>query len=239
MDWPTPIEAVDEFYTGNLSAPKALFKDLQITGLGSKRPTGQRKLLWSSLAILSVAALEAGLEELVFSAHGVRANSGSTTKEARKRIVEHTLMTPSPWKIQNVLFDQFGCAPPSTLPDCARFALLAKKESNRGAGKGTKQTGPKTWEELVCLHSALNHIRNATAHGDVKKLSNLPDSAEGTLWLRTKDGAWSVQQPHGLNGLRVVVSMYNVVAHTLEHAVDGFEVHNELRSPDELIKYES
>ncbi len=235
--WPTPDGAVREFYTAHLPLALALFRDLQVKTPGSGRPAGQRKLLWSATFVLAVAALEAGLEELVFSAHGQRMSlSGCTTRKARQDLVEGALMTPGPRKIERLLESQFGLAP-SALPSVARFEARSKVWAKGGAGKGDPRSGPNTWPELAAYLRAIMHIRNGTAHGDVVKLRNPPTECEGLLWVPLESGGWSMQLPHTLTALRAIVSVYNTVAYELDQALGLFAVMSPLRAPGELVDY--
>lgn len=235
--WPTPDGAVSEFYAAHLPLPLALFRDLQVKTPGSGRPPGQRKLLWSATFVLAVAALEAGLEELVFSAHGRRMGlSGSTTRKVRKGLVEGALMTPGPEKIEQLLESQFGISA-SALPSVAEFEARAKAWAKGGAGKGSPQPGPSTWPELAAYLKAIMHIRNGTAHGDVVKLRNPPTQCEGLLWVPLQGGGWSMQLPHALTALRAIVSVYNTVAHELDQSLGLFVGASPLRAPGDLVDY--
>ena len=58
------------------------------------------------------------------------------------------------------------------------------------------------------------------------------------MWVQLGNGTWSVQQPHGLTTLRVVVSTYNTVAHALDNSLPGFAAAQFLRAPDEVADYQ-
>ncbi len=237
VHWPTPEDAVREFYGAHLQLPLALFEDLQVKTPGSGRPAGQRKLLWSATFVLSAAALEAGLEELVFSAHGRRMRqSGTATKKTRQSLVENALMTPGPAKIEKLLESQFGIVP-SSVPQIARFEARRKDWAKGGAGKGDSQPGPHTWAELMKYLGAIMHIRNGTAHGDVVKLRNSPANCEGLLWVRLQGGGWSMQLPHAITALRTIVSVFNTVAYELDDAVGLYSKASPLQSPNDLVTY--
>ena len=85
------------------------------------------------------------------------------------------------------------------------------------------------------------HVRHATAHGDVRKQVNLPPArvGEGLVWVETKAGAWTVQQPRGLTTLRVVAATYNTVAAALDAEIAIFGGRESPRiGPDQLAHYD-
>lgn len=236
--WPDPTEAVSAFYSSQLRLPLGLFEDLQVKTPGGGRPAGRRRELWSATCVLGVAALEAGLEELFFSAFGVlTGRAGPTSRDVRRRLVEDVLVTPGPRKIVNLLDAHFGVSL-GDLPPIARFEARRKAWALGGSGKGEMVQGPISWKELSDLHSALMWIRNGTAHGDAVKLHLPPPTAEGMIWVQWKDGKkWSIQQPHVLTGLRTVVAVYNTVAYELNEALDLFGDEAPLRAPNSLVDY--
>jgi len=238
IKWPIPIESVNDFYNTHMNIPLTLFRDLQPKKKGSQRPAGQRKTLWTATIILAAAALEVGLEQIVSSAHGVRSPSVDPARVDRKRLVEDPLMTPSPVKIRNLLFAHFGIEL-DALPPQARFEVRFKAWAKGGAGQGTAQPGPRDWSELASHLDAVNHIRNGAAHADQKKLNRPPASAEGLLWVPLQNDGWSIQQPHGLNALRVVTAVFNTVAMALDQSLSLFGDQQILRNPDDVVTYEA
>ncbi len=237
VHWPTPEDAVKEFYGAQLKLPLALFNHLQVKSPGSGRPKGPRPVLWSATYVLAISALEAGLEELVFSAHGVLTNrSGATKRDIRKILVEKPLVTPSAQTIANLLEAQFGVVL-SAVPPVAQFEARTKPWAKGGAGQGSAVPGPTSWRELAEFQSAVMHVRNGTAHGDMVKLRNPPKDCQDLLWVALQSGGWSMQLPHAMTALRTIVSVYNTVAHELDAAVGLFSSASPLRSPNWLVKF--
>jgi hypothetical protein len=105
-----------------------------------------------------------------------------------------------------------------SVPEACRFTLRDKPKLRHGDGRGRSVPGPKTWSELRKYHEAVQHIRNATAHDDIRKRSKAPDYGQGTLWIPAKRG-WSVQVPQVISGLRVCVAVYGTVAESLGNAL--------------------
>ena len=221
------------------ACPLALWRYIQPTEKGSKRPRGPRKDLWAATLVLAVASLEAGLEELVLSAHGHRLGTigNPLTKKLREALVEGPLMTPTSAKIDHVLISQFGLEL-GALPSAARFEARHKDWAKGGSSLGTPRWSPRTWSDLKQFLDALMHIRNGTAHGDVVKLRHPPRTAVGYLWLTTESGGWSIQQPHALTGLRTVVAVFNAVADALDQELGLFAAKSSLRSADRLFAYD-
>lgn len=236
--WPDPDSAVDDFYDVHLKAPLALFADLQVKTRGSGRPAGRRRTLWSATCMLAVASLEAGLEELVFSAFGVlTGRAGATKREIRRTLVEDPLVTPGPVKIARLLEAHFGVEL-DRLPKIARFEARRKMVAKGGSGKGDPVAGPRSWADLGRYHEALMHIRNGAAHGDTTKIHNPPSTAEGLLWVIQQGGGWSIQQPHAYTALCTVVSVFNTVAHGLDRRLSLFANPTPLRHPNDVVRYQ-
>lgn len=219
-NWPTFSVESGRFYEDHLRRPRLLLAEFTATGRGSGRRPGPRDLLWQSVAAFAVAALEAGLEDLVFSAHAARLRCegasitvGCSTPHANPRswLAETRLMAPSAQKVERVLFADFGLML-DVLPTTAAFTMMTKISSKGGAGRGVPKPSPGTWAELRHYLDTLAYIRNATAHADAGKLGACPAHCEGDLWLTKNDGSWSVQQPHGLTSLRAVLAIYNSIA---------------------------
>ena len=188
-----------------------------------------------------MAALEAGLEDLIFAAHAarlnvegtaIRRNTNSPDANPRPWLVETRLMAPSVQKLERVLFTDFGLML-GALPHSARFTVLTKDEPNRGSGRGNPKSGPSSWSELRRYLEVLNYIRNATAHADAKKLLSPPTGCEGELWVTKDDGTWSVQQPHGLTGIRSALAVYNTIADALNSTL-GRPSSLSLQPPDSV-----
>jgi len=225
--WPIFADEASRFYSDHLRRPRLLLDEFTATGAGSGRRKGPRDLLWQSVAVSSVAALEAGLEDLVFAAHAARLGyegqsitPGVNTphKNPRSWLVEARLMAPGPAKVEQVLFADFGLML-DVLPATAKFTMMTKESSKGGAGRGVPKAGPVAWAELRKHLDTLAYIRNATAHADAGKLGACPPHCKGALWLQKADGSWSLQQPHGLTALRAALAIYNTVAEVLRSAL--------------------
>ncbi|WP_373069902.1 hypothetical protein [Gemmatimonas sp.] len=221
--WPLFATAASQFYNGHLARPRKLFAAFVPVQKGSGRPAGPRELYWPTTIALAIAALEAGLEDVLFAAHGVRQgdegnpitnNVNCVDGNPHKWLVADRLMAPGSQKIERVLFADFGVVL-GALPQSARFAPISKPWSKGGYSRGTAIAGPTTWSGLRAYLDAMNHIRNATAHGDATKLGQSPTACKGTLWLLQQSGAWSVQLPHALTALRATLSVFNVVVTAL------------------------
>lgn len=217
--WPVFSDEVHGFTRGALSRPLKLFEAFTAKGTGSGRRPGPRNLYWQSVAAFSISALEAGLEDMVLAAHAVRQGSegqvmsatNSLGKGTRRWLVEDRLVSPNPAKIERVLFTDFGVLL-TGLPSEAQFDARKKAWARGGSGRGARFPGPSTWEGLSKYLETLNYVRNAAAHGDAAKFAKPPGTCEGTLWVRLEDLTWTVQQPHALTALRVVLATYNTVA---------------------------
>ena len=240
--WPVFADEASRFYSDHLRRPRLLLDEFTATGTGSGRRKGPRDLLWQSVAVSSVAALEAGLEDLVFSAHAARLGyegqsitRGVNTPHSNPRswLVESRLMAPGASKVEQVLFADFGVMLGS-LPATASFTAMIKVSSNAGDGSGQPKGGPKEWKELRQYLETLTYIRNATAHADAGKLGACPPHCEGALWLQRADGSWSLQQPHGLTALRAVLAIYNTVVEGLRAALAIASV-PKLTTPDKIV----
>lgn len=218
--WPTFSAVTSGFAPGPFSRPHKLFTEFAVKQAGSGRPGGPRDLLWQTVVVASVAALEAGLEELLLGAHaarngcegdpvlpGINAPDGNLGKW----LVEDRLMAPNQEKISRILFGDFGIMLGS-LPTEARFEARRKTRSNAGSGKGEPVAGPRRWAELRDYVEMVSYIRNAAAHGDATKLTSPPSKQHGLLWVRKANGVWSVQQPHALTALRAVLATFNLAA---------------------------
>ena len=219
-NWPTFKFESGRFYEDHLRRPRRLLAEFTATGRGSGRRSGPRDLLWQSVAAFAVAAIEAGLEDLIFSAHAARLGCegtpiifGGSTPHGNPRswLVETRLMAPGALKVERVLFADFGLML-DVLPPTARFTMMTKASPKAGAGRGVPKQSPTTWAELRDCLDTLAYIRNATAHADAGKLGARPAHCEGDLWLTKNDGSWSIQQPHGLTALRSVHAIYNCIA---------------------------
>lgn len=239
--WPDFVAETAGFYSGPLIRPRKLFEAFVAKGNGSGRRAGPRDLYWQTVAASSLAALEAGLEDLLLAAHGARQGSeghkvlkgsNSVDSNPRKWLVEDRLMAPDARKIERVLFADFGVLL-DNLPDSATFRARHKDWSKGGAGRGTDVPGPATWRELGKYLNTLHYIRNAMAHGDATKLGKCPAECEGLLWLQKQDGYWSVQQPHALTALRTVVAVFNTAAEGLASTL-GRPVLTTLTRPDTI-----
>lgn len=221
-NWPVFRDVASGFYVGPLARPRRLLIEFTATGEGSGRRAGPRGLLWQAVAISSVAALEAGLEDLLLAAHAVRAQAEGAPVQAgtnapepkvRKWLADDRLMGPNAQKIDRILFADFGLLL-GPLPVEGRFRPRRKTQPHAGSGQGREVDGPTTWGHLREYLDTLGFIRNAAAHGDAAKLG-LPPSylkCEGDLWLKKANGHWSVQQPHALTAVRTVLAVHNTIA---------------------------
>ena len=221
--WPTFATEASRFYSDHLLRPRRLLREFTATGTGSGRRRGPRDLLWQSVTASTVAALEAGLEDLIFAAHAARlgcegdaiiAGKNTPHKNPRGWLAESRLMAPNALKVERVLFADFGLML-NGLPPSATFTLMTKQSSSGGDGRGAPQRGPQTWKELGHFLDTCAYLCNATAHADVGKFGRLPPHCEGSLWLKKNDGSWSVQQPHGLTALRAALAVYNTIAEAI------------------------
>jgi hypothetical protein len=154
--WPVFAVEANCFYKDHLRRPRLLLAEFTASGTGSGRRKGPRDLLWQSVAASAVAALEAGLEDLVFSAHAARLGyeglpitPGINTphKNPRGWLVESRLMAPGASKVEQILFTDFGLML-DALPLAAQFTIMTKESSKAGAGRGQPKVGPKRWAEL-------------------------------------------------------------------------------------------
>jgi hypothetical protein len=242
--WPNFDEEAGRFFTSHLGRPRALFDAFVARGAGSGRREGPRHLYWQTVMVFSFAALEAGLEDLLFAAHGVRrgaegqpieAGKNSPDRNPRSWLVEKRLQNPNSDVVSRALFQDFGVVI-SALPQGARFEVRRKASSLGGSGRGEARPGPRDWQGLRPYLNTLSYIRNATAHGDPAKLhEGRPAHCEGDLWLKLQNGRWSVQQPHALTALRTSVSVFNTVAVELAGALKRTPPSN-LTKPD-LIRF--
>lgn len=240
--WPIFEKEAGRFFGTHLGPPRALFNAFLAKGSGSGRREGPRHLYWQTVAVFAFASLEAGLEDLLFAAHGARqgsegkpvsAGSNSPDRNPRDWLVSKRLQNPSPQVVSRILFQDFGVVI-GDLPPIARFEVRRKLSSKGGSGRGDATPGPSDWKELSLYLDALSYIRNATAHGDPEKLHEAqPRYGEGALWLKLQNGRWSVQQPHALTALRTALSVYNTVAVELATAL-GVDVPNGLVEPDTI-----
>lgn len=221
--WPDFTTEAERFYGDHMSRPRKLFEAFTAKGKGSGRRPGPRTLYWQTVVLSSLAALESGLEDLVYAAHGARQGAGghvvtkgvnAVDSNPRKWLVEDRLMAPDARKIERLVFAEFGLLL-DDLPHSANFKARKKAWSKGGSGRGEEIAGPTTWRDLAEYLDTMHYIRNATAHGDAAKLGNCPKKANGVLWLQKKDGDWSVQQPHALSSLRATVAAFNTVAEGL------------------------
>lgn len=238
--WPDFEPQVESFFSTHLYRPRKLFAAFVPSQRGSGRPPGPRDLYWPTVVSLSVASLEAGLEDIIFAAHGVRMGGegdlirsevNAPDRNPRGWLVEERLMTPNARKLERVLFADFGLML-GDLPEESRFTAMKKEVALGGAGRGVPTTSPSTWRELRTYFEALSHIRNATAHGDVRKLGSSPPAAEGLLWVKQKSGPWSVQMPHALTALRATLAIFNAVAEGLGDTLGRTDLR--LVSPDSI-----
>lgn len=224
-DWPVFADVAADFYAGPLARPRRLLVEFTARGAGSGRRAGPRDLLWQTVVISSVAALEAGLEDLLLAAHAVRllaegdpvltgANAPDTN--VRKWLADDRLMGPNAQKIDRILFADFGILL-GALPMAGQFRPRRKEQPNAGSGRGREVAGPATWGQLSNYLNAIAYIRNAAAHGDAAKLGPPPKhlQCEGDLWLKKANGNWSVQQPHALSAVRTVLAVHNTTADAL------------------------
>jgi len=221
--WPDFGTEAARFYGDHLNRPRKLFEAFTAKGKGSGRRPGPRTLYWQTVVLSSLAALESGLEDLVFAAHGARqAAAGhvitkgvnAVDSNPRKWLVEDRLMAPDARKIERLVFTDFGLLLDG-LPLSAQFKSRKKAWSKGGSGRGEEVAGPATWRDLAEYLETMHYIRNAAAHGDAAKLGKCPTKAKGLLWLEKENGDWSVQQPHALSSLRATVSAFNAVAEGL------------------------
>lgn len=225
--WPTFSVVASGFLAGPFSRPHKLFDEFVAKGPGSGRRAGPRDLLWQTVVIASLGALEAGLEDLLLGAHAARGGwegdpvaRGVNAPDANPAtwLAEARLMAPGPVKIERTLFADFGIVL-GTLPSAARFELRRKTSSKGGSGRGEPRPGPASWNVLRTYLETLSYIRNAAAHGDARKLKNPPSTCRGDLWLLKADGVWSVQQPHALTALRTVMATFNLAVTELAGAI--------------------
>ncbi len=233
--WPDPRVVAESFFDGPFDVAHRLYKEFKApTHQGSRRPIGSRRMYWASTVVLAVASLEAGLEDLFFGAHGVRLSMTGTLDQRSMRswLVERPLQAPGPAKIEQLLLSSFGVEL-DLLPASARFTVRRKPVAN--AGTGQDQTGPMNWASLSQYFDAVVHVRHATAHGDTRRMTNLPSNGKGDVWVPLAGGGWSVQQPHAVTGLRTVVAVFNTVAEALNASVGFDPSHLQLRRPDEVL----
>lgn len=221
--WPDFATEAERFYRDHMSRPRKLFEAFTAKGKGSGRRPGPRTLYWQTVVVSSLAALESGLEDLVYAAHGARQGAGghvitkgsnSVDSNPRKWLVEDRLMAPDARKIERLVFADFGLLF-DDLPKSAKYKARRKVWSKGGSGRGEEVAGPPTWRDLAEYLDTMHYIRNATAHGDAAKLGKCPSTAKGLLWLEKENGEWSVQQPHALTALRTTVAAFNAVAEGL------------------------
>lgn len=226
MVWPHFTKTAEGFISGPMTRPRSLFGAFVAKGKGSGRRAGPRDLYWQTVAVSSLAALEAGLEDLLLGAHAVRlkcegrpASVGVNSPDGNPRgwLADDRLMAPSARKIERILFADFGIVL-KNLPPSAKFNVMRKDWSKGGSGRGKSVSGPSDWTALKKYLETLSHIRNAAAHGDTAKLGRAPANCGGDLWLLKEDGQWSVQQPHALTALRTVLAAYNLAATELAAA---------------------
>lgn len=242
VHWPKFEDEANRFYGSHLGPPRALFSAFLAKGSGSGRRDGPRHLYWQTVAVFAFAALEAGLDDLVFAAHGARqraegepvaAGINSLDSNPRDWLVSNRLQSPSPRVVSRILFQDFGVML-GNLPPIAMFEVRRKVSSKAGSGQGDATPGPPDWKALSSYLDALSYIRNAAAHGDPVKLhAGRPAHGEGDLWVKLQNGRWSVQQPHALTALRTALSVYNTVAVELAAAL-GAVAPKGLVSPDTI-----
>lgn len=239
--WPRLSDVSEKFAHEHLSRPLRLFRHVATRQVGSGRPSGPREVYWTTTTALCVAALEGGLEDLLFAAHGYRmgaegvaiaAGVNALDQNPRKWLVADRLMAPSPVKVERILFSDFGLLI-DNLPTAANFTMLKKHVARGGAGRGSRVAGPSTWPELRDLWEALVHIRNATAHGDVEKYAKPPTKSSGLVWVELESGRWSVQMPHALTAMRATLAVFNCVAINLASVLKYPDALN-LMKPDSL-----
>lgn len=239
--WPYFEGEASRFSRDHLRRPRSLLKEFTARGKGSGRRSGPRDLLWQSVVSSAVAALEAGLEDLIFAAHAarlgvegapIRAGINTPQKKPRNWLVETRLMAPSAVKLERILFADFGVML-GPLPGSALFTVMRKSWSKGGSGRGAAKPGPKEWSELRDYLDTLAYIRNAAAHADVGKLDSCPSYCLGDLWLQKEDGAWSVQQPHGLTAVRTALAIFNTTAEALSSTVGKGQTLS-LSNPDSI-----
>lgn len=239
--WPHLDKAPGIFYSDSLAPTRALWSAWRIPGaVGSGRPPGPRNWQWSATVVLAVAALEAGLEELLLAAHARRSavEGQSLVRADRRYLVEDVLQAPNARKIARTLFSSFGIQleTPARLAPVCDFTARKKIVAKAGSGRGTPSKSPDTWPDLAKWLDAVLFVRHAVAHGDVAKQSSFPETGKGVLWVPLQQAGWSVQQPHVLTALRTVVATYNSVAVALESSF-GSPVRTALRAPDEVFGY--
>lgn len=236
--WPSAREAVNQFYQADLRPALDLWDHFYVRSGGPGRRAGPRQTQWLSTLVVTYAALEAGLENIVVAAHGHRnSKTGHDTlsRKRREHLVENSLSSPTVDKIENTMFAHFGIEL-GPLPDVAMFTAYTKPVTNEGEGR--PQSSPTDWTSLRDFLRALSYIRNAFAHSDTRRLQSPPEFGKGHLWAGSKTGdTWSFQQPHALTGIRTVISVYNTVAHALDNATGFFCDTLLLRVPDEVIPY--
>jgi hypothetical protein len=220
-----------------------LFHAFAVQQVGSGRPAGPRVLYWPTVVVLSFAALEAGLEDLLYASHGRRQGAeglaetpGSSAPpygNPRRWLVEDKLQNPNAERVDKILFQDFGVLL-GALPVEATFEQRFKDWSKGGSGKGSAQPGPTLWSDLRKYVDTIAYVRNATAHGHASRLHvKSPTACKGALWLEKEDGTWSVQQPHALTALRVVASTFNTVAIGLGDHL-GVNVRPHVTSPNSV-----
>jgi len=241
LNWPVFKDEAERFFESHLARPRKLFEAFVAAGTGSGRRPGPRLLYWQAVFSFSIAALEAGLEDLIFAAHGARqgaegqpitAASNSPDGNPRSWLVEKRLMAPNSSKVNQVLYADFGSLIGS-LPVSGRFTVLWKYAPEAGSGRGEKKPGPTTWAELSKHLDTMQYIRNATAHGDAARLARHPQHSRGALWLLRQNHEWSVQQPHALTALRATLAVFNTVAEELAQAI-GYPTLLSLTTPDTI-----
>jgi len=242
-NWPHLDSAPEAFYRASLAPTNALWSAWRMpTAVGSGRPSGPRNWQWSATVVLAVAALEAGLEELLLAGHARRAGLEGTTipRKEREHLVENPLQAPNSGKIERLMFASFGrrMTDLAPWPSACSFTARRKTLAHAGSGRGSASTSPANWEDLAKWVDAVVYIRHAIAHGDAAKHASFPQAGEGFLWVKMKSGGWSVQQPHALTTLRTVVGCYNAVALVL-HTEFGSPGPSSLQSPDSTFDYGS
>lgn len=241
--WPYLMNAPSIFYADSLAPTRALWSAWRVPGaVGSGRPAGPRNWQWSATTVLAIASLEAGLEELLLAAHARRISVEGQTilRKERGYLVESALQAPNAGKIERAVFTAFGTRMNSLspLPPEAHFTARRKDLAHAGSGRGAATPSPTTWLELAKWLDAVVFIRHAIAHGDVARHTSFPSAGEGMLWVKMQNGRWSVQQPHALTSLRVVVAVYNAVASVLASAL-GAPGTLPLTLPDDVFDYGS
>ena len=234
--WPEPHSVISNFYADDMSEPLSYFVDFQPQSDGSGRPAGPRSLFWSITAVAAADALQTGLQNLIFSAHGIRAPSAQPTRDTRKYLVEDPLAKLSTLAIERLLLAHFGVVL-DRLPRIARFEVRKTLEAGRGPGKGDPTPGPNTWDRLREHLETLIYIREKTLDRAIGATFNHPDSSEGVLWVPHRSGQWSMQQPHALSALRIVVATFNLVAHELNQVVRLYGPAKPLRPPNMVVDF--